>query len=274
MERILKMTKVVCAILAFLMFSLAGLEKVKAENLSFRIVVVNPSKTKSQTTEVKRYLPVEVKPKDILDLAGLTLEYDTQSSLYYAYKKEVELQPAEVKVFELEIKDVWLVPEENIADLRNRTDSILAKLEDTEYYFKAKEIADTIYPRLTEIETSQSDDSVGRDRHIGIYRQNLEALDRIKEDMQRLEKILVTAGGPPSPEMLANSRIKADSPSETMTWIVIFIIIIFIGLLTTVLFFTWQHQSRITTDTLAQSKKSAFPELDSEKEAPKEGEQK
>jgi hypothetical protein len=81
-----------------------------------------------------------------------------------------------------------------------------------------------------------------------------------------MEKILVTAGGPAAPEMLAKTKIKADSPSKTMTWIVIFIIIVFIGLLTTVLFFTWQHQSRITTDTLAESKKSAFTDLDSEQE--------
>ena len=241
MGRILRMA---CMVLVFLTVGLTRLEMANADSLTFKVVVVNPSKTKVQTTEVKRYLPVEVAPKDILDLDGLTLEYDTQKSLYYAYQKEVQLQPSEVRVFEIEVNDIWLIPDKDIDDLKNRTDSILAKLEDTEYYFKAKQLADDIYSNLTEIESSQSDDLLGRDQHIGVYRQNLTVLETVKEDVQRMEKILVTAGGPPAPEMLAKTKIKADSPSKTMTWIVIFIIIIFIGLLTAVLFFTWQHHCR------------------------------
>lgn len=264
----------VCITLIFLTLGLMFMEEANAESFTFKIVVVNPSKTKSQTTEVKRYLPVEVTPEDVLDLDGLTLEYDTQNSLYYAYDKEVQLQPTEVRIFEIEINDIWLIPDKDTDDLKNRTDSILAKLEDTEYYFKAKQIGDDIYLNLAEIENSQSDDLLSRDQHIGVYRQNLNTLESIKEDLQRLEKILVTAGGPPAPEMLAKTKIKADSPSKTMTWIVIFIIIIFIGLLTAVLFFTWQHQGRITADTLMESKKSAFPESDSNEGPPEEGEQK
>ena len=43
-----------------------------------------------------------------MDLDGLTLEYDTQKSLYYAYQKEVQLQPSEVRVFEIEVNDIVL----------------------------------------------------------------------------------------------------------------------------------------------------------------------
>ncbi|MBU1061697.1 MAG: hypothetical protein KJ957_01525 [Candidatus Omnitrophica bacterium] len=255
---------VVWGLLVFSVWSFINSGELKAaESVTFKIVVVNPSKTKTQTTPVKKYLPIEIKPDDIINSAGLDLEYDTDRSIFYLYKETVELSPSEVKVFEIEVRDVWLVADAKLLDFRERTDSILANLEDTEYYLKAEEIANSIFQRLSEIGTTQADESVSRQSHIGIYRQNLLAIENIDEDIAKMEKILVTAGGPPSPSMLADANIKADSPSKTMTWIVIFVIIIFSGLLAGVLFFTWQHQARLTKDSLSGAKKSAFPEADS-----------
>ncbi|HNW39411.1 MAG TPA: hypothetical protein PKI44_03175 [Candidatus Omnitrophota bacterium] len=229
-------------------------------SVKFRIVAVNPSPTKTQKVQVKYDLPGEVAPKDIADLGGLDLEYDSARSIHYVYKTDVELTPGEVRVFEVDVEDIWLIGQDKIADLKGRVDSILSKLEKTAYYTKAKEISDTIYPKLNDILTSQADDTVSRERHIGIYRQNLEVLAQVKEDIGRMEKILVTAGGPPSPEMLAKTKIKADEPNKTMTWIIIFVIIIFTGLLAGVLFFSWNRQSRMIKDELLGAKNSAFPE--------------
>ena len=235
-------------------------------SVKFRIVAVNPSKFKTQKVEVRNYLPVEVKPKDVLDTGGLDLEYDSERSIYYMYKPELVLSSGEVRVFEVEVEDVWVIQEKKLDSLKERTDTILAKLQKTEYYERAKETADTIYPRLDEIAISQKDESVSREKHIGIYRQNLLTLEQIKEDIARMEKILVTAGGPAAPEMLAKTRIKAEEPTKTMTWIVIFIIIIFTGLLAGVLFFTWHRQARLAKEDLLAAKKSAFPEAGSKEE--------
>jgi hypothetical protein len=243
-------------------------------SVKFRIVAVNPSPDKTQKVQVKYDLPGEVKPKDIADLGGLDLEYDSTRSIYYVYKENFELTPGEVRVFEVDVEDIWLIGQDKISDLKARVDNILSKLENTLYYPKAKEIADTIYPRLNEILVSQVDDTVSRERHIGIYRQNLEVLAQVKEDIARMEKLLVTAGGPPSPEMLAKTKIKADEPNKTMTWIIIFVIIIFTGLLAGVLFFSWNRQSRIVKDELLEAKNSAFPESGSgldEENKPEEG---
>ena len=81
-----------------------------------------------------------------------------------------------------------------------------------------------------------------------------------------MEKALATAGGPLAPAMLKKTKVKAEEPSKTMTWIVIFVIIIFIGLLAGVLFFTWLHQARLTKDALISAKQSAFPKTGSESE--------
>ncbi|MFH1190245.1 MAG: hypothetical protein V1682_06095 [Candidatus Omnitrophota bacterium] len=229
-------------------------------SVKFRIAAVNPSKIKAQKMTIKYYLPAEAKPKDVISTGGLDLEYDPEKGIYYAYKVDVELAPAEVRVFEVHVEDVWMVPEDNLTELKTRTDSILAKLEKTDYYGQAKAIADIIYPRLDEIRRSQADENVSRETHIGVYRQNVESVAKTKEDIGRLEKILVTAGGPPAPDMLAKTKIKANEPTKTMTWILIFVIMIFIGLLTAVLFFTWMRQAHITKEALLESKNSAFPD--------------
>ena len=82
--------KIACVLLAFLTLSLISLEKAEAENITFRYVVVNPSSVKTQEIEIKKYLPEEVKPGDIVDLGGLQLEYDTERSLYYVFRESIQ----------------------------------------------------------------------------------------------------------------------------------------------------------------------------------------
>jgi len=260
--------KAVWMLSVFLIFNVILPIEADAENVIFKYVAVNPSSSKTQSINIQKYLPVEVTPDDIVDSAGLEVEYDTAKSLYYVYKQGVELNPKEIRTFEVEVSDIWLIPDYELAELANRTDGVLAHLEGTGFYTKAKGIADTIYPRLEEIRTSQLDDTVSRQTHIGLYRENLLIIEDIKEDIAALEKILVTAGGPPAPEMLADTKITAEAPTKTMTWIVIFVIIIFLGLLGGVMFFTWHHQARITKENLEESRKAAFagPERESGKE--------
>lgn len=257
--------KIALFLLVFFIFSFIGAEMAEAATVTFRYSAVNPSAAKTQKISIKKYLPGEVTPADIVDLGGLEIEYDESKSLYYVYKDNVELAPKEIRNFEVEVNDVWMVPDYELSELKGRTDAILAHLEGTEFYAKAKEIANTIYPRVEEIQKTQLDDTISRPRHIGVYRQNLITMKEIKDDIASMEKILVTAGGPPAPEMLAESKIKAEAPTKTMTWIVIFVIIIFLGLLGGVMFFTWHHQSRITKETLSASRNAAFPSAERDK---------
>jgi hypothetical protein len=195
----------------------------------------------------------------MMDNGGLDLEYDSDKSRYYVYKDEVELKPTEIKVFKVEVQDVWVINKDELDDIRQRVNTILSKLADTEYYIRAKDIADTIDRRLDYIVASQSDEGMSRERHIGIYRENQLTLARIKDDIAKMEKILVTAGGPPAPEMMAKTKIKGEEPSKTMTWIVIFVIIIFVGLLAATFFFTWGSRLDNKEDLLS-AKRAAFPE--------------
>jgi hypothetical protein len=239
----------------------------------FRITTVNPSKSKTQKVPVKIYLPEEVKPKDVIDIGGLELDYDAEKRVYYLFKGDLTLSPGELRMFQVEVEDVWIVAETRLQELKTRIDNILVRLEKTDYYPRAKEISDSIYERLESIRKSQSDETIGQQQHIGVYRDNMQIIEKINEDIAKLEKALATAGGPLAPEILAKTKIKSESPTKTMTWIIIFIIIIFIGLMAAVLFFTWQRQARITKEALQSAKNTAFPDYPEEK-APTEENQK
>lgn len=235
----------------------------------FRIIAANPSKTKPQTVNIKQYLPQEVKPKDIMEIAGLDTEYDSEKGIYYVYRDNVTLNPNEIRAFEVEVEDIWVIADSELNFLKAHTDTIMEKVKNSEYYLRSKEVADTIYLRLSEIDKAQKEDDGSREQHIGLYRQNIQIVDKIKEDITRLEKMLATAGGPLAPEMLSKSKIKSEEPTKTMTWIVIFSLIIFTSLLAGVMFFTWNRQARITKDALSAAKRAAFPEGESKEDKTK-----
>ena len=212
------------------------------EPMTMRVVAVNPSAEKTKTVPVRIDLPQEIKPADILDQGDLDVEYDTEHSLYFVHKEDVVLAPKQTLVFEVVVKDVWFIPDTDLAGLKNHAQILTKRLEKSEYRDAAMQLGTSIIGRLDEIQKGQEDESIGKKQHIGAYRRNLLALGVIKEDLTRMEKLLSFAGGPPVPRMLEESPLKSDAPSTTTTWLVIFLILIFMALFAGQFFFTWQRR--------------------------------
>ena len=231
---------------------------VERDPLTLRVVAVNPSPEKSRTVPVRIDLPQEVRPEDILDHGDLEVDYDTERSLFYVHKQEVTLAPKQTRVFEVIVRDVWFVPDMEMSTLKAQTEFILKKLQKSKHFESAKQLGDSIMSRLDAIVRDQGDEAIGRKQRIGNYRKNLLTLQQVKEDIARLEKLLTFAGGVPVPDMLEESPLKSDAPSTTTTWLVIFLIVIFMGLLAGQFFFTWQRRVKNTTDC-SQAQRSAFP---------------
>ncbi|MFH1339473.1 MAG: hypothetical protein ABIH40_06495, partial [Candidatus Omnitrophota bacterium] len=233
-------------------------------SVRFRVVAANPSRTKTQSAQVRVYLPEEVKLEDIIDVRGLEVEYDPEKGMYYAYKNNVILAPAQVQTFEVEVEDVWLIPEKEISDLRAQSEKMVGMFNDTQYQGRARNLGKNIDILLNEIVESQSDETVSRQQHIGIYRQNKETVKRVKNDIAELEKLLQPTFGPATSETLEKARLKLNLPSKTTTWLIIMTIIVFLGLLAGVFFFVWQKQVRASQELIETAKKSAFPEQKTE----------
>ena len=260
------------ALLAVLVLAVRAEAAVAApsrEPVTMKVVAVNPSADKTRTVPVRIDLPQEITPADVLDKGEMDLEFDTERSLYYVQKPEVQLAPKQTRVFEVVVRDVWFIPDEELEGLKGHTNLMLGRLENSEYYPFAKQLSGSILERLEAIQQVQNDETIGRKARIGMYRTNTQTLKVVKEDLARMEKLLSFTGGPPVPEMMKESPLKSDAPSTTTTWLVIFLVITFMGLLAGQFFFTWQRRVRAMPEF---SGAADFPVVGGTSEAPKDAE--
>lgn len=232
-----------------------------AETIRMRVVVVNPSSEKTQTKTIKSYLPKEITLKDVRDSGGLDLDYDEEQGLLFVHKADVELAPGESKTFEVVLDDVWVVPPDRIDRHRAHADQILMLLKDTPYYESAEIVVEAIRSRLEEVTRTQNDQTVTRQQHIAYHRNNVKILESIEQDLERLEKLVAKAGGPPNLEMIEKSDVNLKSPTAKTTWIIIMIILIFIAILGATFYFTWIGQAKITENIFSREKDATFSDF-------------
>lgn len=237
-------------------------QEAREEPMEMSVVVVNPSNTKTQSVPIKMYLPMEVTPDAIISLDGLDIEFDSEKSMYYIYKDKVVLKPSETKTFNVEMKDVWKIPQGRLDSLSDQAHSIIERLEGSEFYDSAKLLEKAIDDALKTIAITQNDEAVSRRTHIGIFRNNGKIITQVKEDVERLEKQLEIVHSLPKLEVLEHDSLKTESPSESTSWMIIFIIMLFISMLAGVFFFTWQTQAHTTKNQISAARDSAFPERD------------
>ncbi len=245
----------------FFLFSSLGLSSLGAATIKMRVVVVNPSETKTQTKSIKNYLPKEVTMKDIKDPGELEVEYDEAQGMFYAFKNDIQLAPGETKSYELVMDDIFMVSEDTLKQIRGRTDHLMGQFKGKPYFDQADAIAKSIYSRLDNISKTQNDNVVNRQQHIAFYRDNISALSAIKDDLEKLEKLVSKVGGAPDLDVIEKSDVNLKSPTIKTTWIVIFTILIFIGILAAAFYFTWQGQARVTENIFTKEKEASFSEF-------------
>ena len=73
----------------------------------------------------------------------------------------------------------------------------------------------------------------------------------------------------PHLELIEKSDINLKSPSSKTTWIVIFIVLIFIGILSATFYFTWMRQASLTENIFTKEKDSSFSEFKPSSPGPK-----
>ncbi|MDD5356094.1 MAG: hypothetical protein PHY56_06130, partial [Candidatus Omnitrophica bacterium] len=213
-------------------------------------VVVNPSASKSQTAMLKAYLPVESKPEDIVSLGDLSVSYDVQENLYYVFK-EFTLAPGEVAKRQIELKDVWVISEKELNVNLERINEMLQELKGSSFYDRAVVIKDAIQARVDQIlEAQKKAIEALPDVHIAVYRSNMQILNTIKEDLAKVEAMLLQA----KPAVgLAFNKIFVKT-----SWWIILLVVVFLGVLSFGLFIVWHKQAKIA-QTEKKAEKSEEP---------------
>ena len=220
-------------LILFLLLIFASAEA--ADTVTLRLMAVNPADSE-QTVPIKVYLPMEVKPEDIIDKNDLGIAYDAQQGNYYVFG-EYQLKPKETLEKEIEIKDVWVIDSTQIGLVRQEAKDTLEQFKKTNYVERANLLYSGIDKKLKEVEEMQAMSSASPSYKISNYRNALSLLNSAKADLLAAKTLLSEV----APKGLSG-----------LTWKIILFIIIFLGVLGLGFFFIWQRQMKMEAEQQQQ----------------------
>ncbi len=208
---------------------------------------------------MKFYLPQEIKDEDVVNKSGLDIGYDYEKNLFFLYKDNVQFAANEKKIFNPEIKDIWVISDEKLDILIAHTNKMMGVLKDTEYKNAGSFLVEKIISVLNLIKGKQLAPVTNVEQHIGEYRENINSLDEVAKEVAKLEKLVNEAGGSAKSiaqlkhvqikdlnsslgeglesqknklQMAGRVIFRGKAPDFKTVWRVIYSILIFLGLVT------------------------------------------
>ncbi len=205
--------------------------------ITLKALVVNPSKTKTQTAQLKAYLPKEASADDVIDLGDLKIDYDIEKGLYFVHQK-YKLKPGESISREIEIKDVWVISKAEIDDLTRQAADLAERLKGTAYFNMAVTLQKDIESKAEEIMNRQEKALNANPRaHIGAYRSNMNTLDETTASLAKLEKMVE--------ELQEDKGSGSEKIHVKATWRLIVAMVVALGVLSFIFFVIWNRQAAV-----------------------------
>jgi hypothetical protein len=133
-----------------------------------------------------------VTPKDIIDLGDLTLNYDADTGMY-SVRAEVPLGPGESVNKFVRMKDIWKRPEEDLTKLENEAKEAAKKLEGTEFEAQGLALVHEVRKKIEGILRKQEETARNPEEKIRAFRQGVNTMDDIKEDLTDLTDLKLEA---------------------------------------------------------------------------------
>ncbi len=177
-------------------------------SIYINLVAANASPDKVRELPFKYFLPRELKPDDILDTAGLQIDYDIDQKSYFVYGT-LTMQPQESRVLKIEVRDVWKVTDEEISRLKKEVDDHLVRTQNTPYHDRASVLKQDINRKLDYIVEQQENYSGNVERRIEEYRAYTEVIAQVRKDIFSIENWeSVQAKMPITQSPLENKTVK------------------------------------------------------------------
>lgn len=168
--------------------------------VKLRIRAGNPSSNKVDRVEIRANLPERVGTNEIISLGGLDLGYDIKADSYYVFK-EVELGPKETRDYTVELKDIWVIPEDELELLGSRAKDLADLLKGRVEFEEAEGLQKEAADALVRIKEVQDANRIGPgsqvSQHITAYESNMLALERVQEAVGSLENLVLGSGQDP-----------------------------------------------------------------------------
>lgn len=123
-------------------------------DVTINILAVNGTE-ETKDKKIRFVLPPAVAVEDIVDSAGLKVDYDIADGAYFVYG-DVTLKPKESKTYKVVVRDIWKIPEETVADVEAQIDKNYESLKDTEYYDSGLRKKESLHKRLNGVLAQQA----------------------------------------------------------------------------------------------------------------------
>ncbi len=161
---------------------------------------------------VKYNLPGDLKGEDILDTAGLQLEYNVNDANYFVFGT-IALEPKESKTFRIRLKDIWKMTPEQMEDIKAQIEKgfeQIGKIAGTDPA-KAEALKNQLLQKLDYLQ----DQGVRADtveKRIDAYRTYAKELQRIKSDALAVDYWRSEPGQ--TKDRLIRYRIEVENPAS------------------------------------------------------------
>lgn len=168
--------------------------------LILRIMVTNPFEGE-RAVPIRSNLPPGVGTNDVVGIdSRLSLDYDVRNDVYYVHG-DIQLAGKQTDALNVEIRDIWSIPEETLARLAGQAADIGATLAGSKQAGIAAALRTRIDEALRQLRAAQNENAVARGvqpvRHIRAHESNLKLLQSIRKDVGRLENLALAEGHDP-----------------------------------------------------------------------------
>ncbi len=206
-----------------------------------RLDIRNAGRTE-QKIPVRSYLPREVRPEDVSGDDRVEVRYDAERSACYLFSEGIAVGPNETVNIEVLVADRWIVAPGRYALLETKATNVQAKAvlagrDDV------KNQAQALLNQLVTVRAAERPPF--GDEYIADYHRKVEDVDRIEEELLKLEARM--APSQERPIFDASVLNQVEAPSRSTTWIIVFTVIGFLFFFSVLLFLRWYGKAKDET---------------------------
>jgi len=199
-----------------------------------RITVRNSSATRTREVPVRRDLPPEISVDDVISSDGLAVRYDSKTRTTYVFKDDVEVPPKGEVTFEVVINDKWNINGERMLFLQEKVNQLLVLTSGRENIEAVENTLKTALEALEDITKEVGPETLSPE-YIAFYRRQADRLDDVERDLNRIDSAL---------KPLDTKRgFDIPAPDKKTTWLIIYIILGFLALVSLLFFLRWYVRS-------------------------------
>ncbi|MEI6148165.1 MAG: hypothetical protein WCS01_03650 [bacterium] len=208
--------------------------------VTLHIKVTNPSLTEKRPVPLRHDFPAEIKPTDVLDAGGLQIGFDAVRNVCYAYLESVMLTQQETKVYDVKLRNPWTDAWLKAPRLEERISELVRLTKQTPQYKAVGDQALALQKEIADLKAQKGPDVINA-QYVAHARKQHEALREIEARIMRLEELFQPRE---KPVRFGVPMMEIPRPDRLTTWVIIYIILGFLGLFSVAFFFRWYGRSK------------------------------